>query len=562
MCTRLSGLVLNDARDLFLRYQLMHKALFSSNTWHRHVQGKAERSGGDSTGERYDKRCKEECGKQCRQKCNESATATRSTYSNSYFASSSNSRSHSARSRSWCSCCFYFCGSFLNFCSCSRCLESGHSFKMTSKSLCSRSHTPTSSFSSRQPSTTSTTCYSSSGSRMESYHFRPSQPTDWCIQNYRLSKLLQRGGFASVFKATNTKTNQVCAFKVYSRSNTCDTSRETDLLSILRHVNVVSASALQGFTSSSGHYFYFVTMPLFDMDLLQFMQQQRSGASSSPSLSSRSAEFNWLYNRHTREWTVAENSSHKGNASVDACSTASLIMLQVCRGLSAIHALYFAHGDLKPENVLIADYNSKYSKQVRACICDLGSAIDLQHFKPDNRPVPTTVVQQSQATSAQQASRPHYHQEPVFQRVVIESSGRTLSYAAPELVLCDPELVSFEVDVFSIGCIFAELLTHGCLFVSQNDKYLHLAQVQALTNDSFTALHTRHSKYFTQRGDIVHNAQRRAAAAGYRNWDQFFQLSRQEIAFVKRCCKLDPAARHDLAACTMWFAGTSKRLAD
>ena len=116
--------------------------------------------------------------------------------------------------------------------------------------------------------------------------------------------------------------------------------------------------------------------------------------------------------------------------------------------------------------------------------------------------------------------------------------------------------------MFSIGCIFAELLTHGCLFVSQNDKYLHLAQVQALTNDSFTALHTRHSKYFTQRGDIVHNAQRRAAAAGYQNWDQFFRLSHQEIAFVKRCCKLDPAERHDLAACTMWFAGTGKRLAD
>ena len=436
------------------------------------------------------------CGKdrdRCKQTCkghfNKPAAATRSSFSSlstSRFSRSSSSRtsrtsrtsrsSFSRYSCSSCSCLNSACSRYSCSCSssgrsnysctsclCSSCFESGRSVKMTSKSPCPNSpiFSASSFASSQQPSSsttngvptpttttsTSTTCYSSSGSRMEtSRHFRPLQPTDWCIQNYRLTKLVQRGGFASVFEATNTKTDQLCAFKVYSRSNTCDASREAALLSQLRHVNVVSVSALQGFTASNGRYFYFVTMPLFNMDLTQFMQQQRSQASSSSSSSSsRSAEFNWFYNRQTREWTVAKTSSRKGDAS-DACSTVSLIMLQVCRGLSAIHGLYFAHGDLKPENVLIADYNSKYSKQIRACICDLGSAINLQHFKPDVRLVSPTVVHmphqpQAKVQSHQSDQQAKHHQEPVVQRVVIESSGRTLSYAAPELVLCDPELV-------------------------------------------------------------------------------------------------------------------------
>ena len=129
--------------------------------------------------------------------------------------------------------------------------------------------------------------------------------------------------------------------------------------------------------------------------------------------------------------------------------------------------------------------------------------------------------------------------------------GRTLQFSAPEVVLNDSLLISFSVDVFALGCAFAEMLTEMPLFIETSDDCLHLAHVQRLTSDSFLPCHKAYRKFFTRRGMLFESAQRRAAMLP--PWEDFCGLRKTDIDFIKRCCRIMPCNRPSLEECTAWF---------
>ena len=102
------------------------------------------------------------------------------------------------------------------------------------------------------------------------------------------------------------------------------------------------------------------------------------------------------------------------------------LMLQLLQGMAFMHEKWFIHRDLKTQNLLI-------NNQGILNICDYGLA--------------------------------RYYGQPLLpytQPVV------TLWYRAPELLLGAP-IYGPEIDMWSIGCIFAELLTKKPLFHTRNE---------------------------------------------------------------------------------------------
>eukprot|EP01084_Bolivina_argentea_P022630 42060_1 len=109
-------------------------------------------------------------------------------------------------------------------------------------------------------------------------------------------------------------------------------------------------------------------------------------------------------------------------------------MYQILRGLKYIHSKGIVHRDLKPENILVTGNNCNLK------ICDFGLA----------RTVSTQV-------------------DPLTEYVV------TRWYRAPEVMLCAKNY-NTQVDVWSAGCIFAELLIRKALFPGQN----HFEQISLI----------------------------------------------------------------------------------
>jgi cell division cycle 2-like len=101
-------------------------------------------------------------------------------------------------------------------------------------------------------------------------------------------------------------------------------------------------------------------------------------------------------------------------------------MLQLLGGIAHLHGHWVLHRDLKTSNIL-------YTNRGRLKICDFGLA--RQYGSP---------------------LRPYTH-------MVV-----TLWYRAPELLL-GTKTYSTPIDVWSIGCIMAELLTRKPLFAGKNE---------------------------------------------------------------------------------------------
>eukprot|EP01025_Chloroclados_australasicus_P031311 TRINITY_DN3167_c0_g1_i4.p1 TRINITY_DN3167_c0_g1~~TRINITY_DN3167_c0_g1_i4.p1 ORF type:complete len:1021 (-),score=158.73 TRINITY_DN3167_c0_g1_i4:1973-4954(-) len=135
------------------------------------------------------------------------------------------------------------------------------------------------------------------------------------------------------------------------------------------------------------------------------------------------------------------------------------IAKQVLTALKFLHSLDLIHADLKPENILIKDY-----EQCTVKVIDLGSSC----FTTDT---PSTYIQ-------------------------------SRSYRSPEVILGAP--YDGRIDVWSLGCILAELLTGAILF--QNDTVgTLLSRIVAVFGpfpDSLLQVSKNRDKFITDNGYI------------------------------------------------------------
>ena len=121
---------------------------------------------------------------------------------------------------------------------------------------------------------------------------------------------------------------------------------------------------------------------------------------------------------------------------------------QILTGTSYMHSANVVHRDLKPSNILV-------NKDCGVKICDLG--LGRGGITDDNN-------------SNEKDNKKAIKDENLTEYVI------TRWYRAPEVILCPSEYTK-AVDVWSIGCIFAELLGRKAIF--QGEHYLD--QIQKIT---------------------------------------------------------------------------------
>lgn len=124
-----------------------------------------------------------------------------------------------------------------------------------------------------------------------------------------------------------------------------------------------------------------------------------------------------------------------------------LMMADILLGIDYIHKRNIVHRDIKPSNILIYEMRSETGKKYRAKICDLGLA-------------------KSYTLQGKQSPR------------VI-----TCCYRAPEVMIAST--YDHKVDIWSIGCVFYEMVTRKRLILSLEDnKDNILGEIRKQLNDA------------------------------------------------------------------------------
>jgi cell division cycle 2-like protein len=131
---------------------------------------------------------------------------------------------------------------------------------------------------------------------------------------------------------------------------------------------------------------------------------------------------------------------------------AKAVLQQLLRALADVHAAGYAHRDLKPSNILVnehgdvklADFGSARYAYLLLCLC---------YF----------LVHPRMSCFSNSSYRRMVVADPKFTCPVV-----TLWYRPPELLL-GSQSQSFAIDVWSVGCIFAELLLGRPLFTDTGE---------------------------------------------------------------------------------------------
>ncbi|XP_066258284.1 cyclin-dependent kinase-like 1 [Euwallacea similis] len=169
-------------------------------------------------------------------------------------------------------------------------------------------------------------------------------------------------------------------------------------------------------------------------------------------------------------------------------------IFQVCRAISYCHSNHIIHRDVKPENVLVSSLGV-------VKICDFGFA--------------------------RIAS---LNGEPCTEYVA------TRWYRAPELLVGEP-IYGAPVDIWAIGCLFAEMLTGDPLFPGESDIDQLFLIVRALGKPCF-----RHQQLMTKNSQLrpMIKTPSKETLGFYKMFQTWPLVS---IDFLNSCTKMDPQER-------------------
>lgn len=184
-------------------------------------------------------------------------------------------------------------------------------------------------------------------------------------------------------------------------------------------------------------------------------------------------------------------------------SLVSKFAVQILVSLQYVHSLNIVHCDLKPENILL-----KHRDKCGIKIIDFGSGC--------------------------------LEDEKIYTYI------QSRFYRAPEVMLGIP--YTHSIDVWSLGCILAELYIGYPIFPGENEteQFLRIAEVIGIPPDSILEKTTRKSVFFDREGNlkIVPNSRGKIRKPATRDLEEFIGPDAPLfVEFLKEIFRWDPEQR-------------------
>ena len=239
------------------------------------------------------------------------------------------------------------------------------------------------------------------------------------MHHYERVRKIDEGTYGVVSLARDRKTRELYALKQVKMTAAAGAKdgfpvtalRETNILLALAHPNVVGMKEMVVGSDTSKVY---MVMEYFDYDLKKVLdlQKKRNRAERVAMLG---------------EFTSREDERAFEREPVFTIREVKSLLGQLLAAVAHMHKCWYVHRDLKTSNIL-------YNSRGKLAVCDFGLA---RRVGEPVRPYTTNVV--------------------------------TLYYRCPELLLGARTYDGTAVDMWSVGCIFAEMLTGRYFFEGESE---------------------------------------------------------------------------------------------
>ena len=335
------------------------------------------------------------------------------------------------------------------------------------------------------------------GGAVEQHHHNPLFLGCRGVDQFEKLKMVDEGTYGMVFLARDRKTKELVALKKVKMSQDASNRdgfpitalRETNVLLALRHPNIV---AVQEMVVGRRMDEVFMVMEYYEHDLKVVLGLQRT-----------------RLRRQRLQMLGSVNEAELKREPVFSIREVKNLMVQLLRAMAYMHGCWFLHRDLKTANIL-------YNSRGKLAVCDFGLA---RKYGSPIRPYTTNVV--------------------------------TLYYRSPELLM-GAKTYSTAVDMWSVGCIFAELLTGHYFFegTSEVDQMQKILSVLGLpTAEKWPGYEELpHAKVFKWKGLVERSRLRErfpapASSSAFTDANDARHLGETGFALLEGLLSLDPARR-------------------